>query len=498
MYQLHGFMVINSLVNNEYQETSVLGELSNYSRSFSREIAQYVDTTNAPGVRLMVFHAYLDNTPTPLSNELANEVLALGSWLANESLLHRVDGDKNTLSQKLVAEYQGRVKFLEVGKMIHDGKYYLPEYLVFKLESDKRENRYKVWFADDSFQHQYDKFEIDVIPQIPNVDDFHKGQEFVRQILTENTLGVLHERVNVAAARTPYTSIHSYKYDWINPDDPQDRIPTYWTCIIYGETGKNIDIIRGKMIDYVLSHSDYTRDQWEKILPDLFVPTEFYLSPVWTKFATENLQLQGGIHSPTIPYRFVIPWCKRTMHGYDDEHLQTHAAIFNTIFKSIAVIACGHKQNRLAPINFEEAWPQYINVYTTSRDFNRINQRTRKFIMFMNELLLEAERMTPDTEIPQEMTRVKRGEMWYVTKAFENVTYLMPLRYNFLAEIAENVDNTHITFPVVHSNGVDETTSDESVFSIRDYTTRVREAVEAGDPVIHQGRPTTAPVTLGN
>lgn len=491
MYQLHGFIVINALIDNKLQAgkevIAPLGELSPYSSSFSREVGKYVDP-NSPGVRLMTFYSVEDGNKVPLSQQLANEVLQLASWLANESLLNRITADKDVLQQMLGVQYQGRIQLLEIGKLVTDGKYWLPQYLTFKLVSDTRENRYKIWFSDDAFQHQYDKFEIEVVPQIEVVDDYHKGQAFVRQILTENTVDILHQRTNRIANRTPYTSIVTYKYDWVNPDDKKDIIPTYWTVIIYGEAGQNSDVIRDLLADYVLKNSDYGRDQWENLIPDLFIPTEFYLSPLWTKFATENLQLQGGIHSPVVPYREIIPWAQKTMFGYEKAHLDKYVVTFGTIFKSIAIIACGHKKNRLAPINFEKAWPDYVNVYTNSRDFSRVSPEAQEFIMFLNELLVEAERMTPDTEIPFEMTRVKRGEMYYVTKNLNGVVYLMPLRYNFLKEIAKQT-SSKITLPAVNTVGQTASQVDESTASVINYTPFIGTSEL---PAYHRGRPTSA------
>lgn len=450
MYQLHAFMVINSLIDNELDTISKLGELSYMSRSYSREIGVYTND-NYDQVRLMTFYSMNDNVKTPLTKELANHVLALGNWLTTESLVNRIDADRVAFIQKLNEEYKGRITLKQVGKMVTNGKYYLPEYITFSLTADTRENTYRIWFSDDAFRTQYDKYEIEVIPQIVNVDDYHKGYTKVSQTLTEHTVKKLHDRVNERADGHPYTYIVTNIYDYINPDDKSMKLPTSWTVIIYGEHGNNSDVIRESIADHVLKNSDFSRAEWEKIIPDLFIPTEFYLCPFWTRFATENLQLKGGIYSPTVPYRDIIPFAERTMFGYNKAHLEKCVSVLSSTYKSIALIACGHEKNRLTSNKFEEAWADYCNIYSTSRDFNRISPETQEFILVMNKLLLETETMTPDSEVPLTFSRVKRGEMYYLSKEHNGVSYLMPLRWNFLTEI--NVESNIISVPGVSNTG---------------------------------------------
>lgn len=487
MYQLHGFMVINGLIDNELNHVSPLGELSPKSRSFSREIGIY-SHPDYDTVRLFTFYSASDDKPLPLETDLANTILAFGEWFARQSLTNQLDNNRRNVVQLLSAEYAGRMTFLQVGKMVQSGDYWMPEYVTFTLAQDTRKNRYKIWFADSAFRAQYDKYEIEVIPPIVNVDDFHKSVDVVKQTLTDHTLEELHTRVNRKANEKPYTYIITNQYNWINPNDSREKIPTHWTVIIYGEAGKNADVIREKIAEYVLANSDYTQQDWERIMPDLFIPTEFYLCPVWTKFATPNLQAKGGIYSPVLPYREILPFAKNTMFGYKEEKLIENMVTFGTIYKSVAMVACGHERNNLVSSKFEEVWPEYCNIYTTTRDFNRISPETQEFILFMNTLMVEAETLTPDGETLQEFTRVTRGQLYYVTGRHKGVTYLMPLRWNFLNQLDHTPSNS-VVLPTLNPNGsntgrLDEE-SDNRTRDVLDLTPSIGK-----DPSYRRGRPT--------
>lgn len=453
MYQLYGFMVINSLIDNALDRVSKIGELSDISRTFSSEIGVYSDE-HLTDVRLHTFYSFEDDVKVPLKSDLAREVMVLGQWVAQQAITNRIIDNRDAFIQTLKAEFKDKIKLDHVGKIITDGRYFIPERIEFSLLADTRENRYHIWFVDESFQTQYDKFELKIIPQLQNVDDFFKSPDKVKRALTENMNEQMvkrDERVNEIANSHPYTMLLSYNYDWYNPEKKDDIVPSLWTVLLYGKAANNADLIKETISSYVLSQSDYDRTRWEKLLPDLFIPTEFYLCPTWTKFSTPNLQTRGGLHSPIVPYREVIPWALKTMYGYEEKHLMEHAVVFDSIFKSIGVVACGHKQNRLAPVEFEKLWPEYANIYTTSLDFNRLSPETQDFIMLMNEMFVQAETFTPTSEIPKGYTRVKRGEYYYLTRNMNGITYIVPLRWNFINEIA--LTDSAISLPTVNPTG---------------------------------------------
>lgn len=454
MYQLNAFMVINDLIDNTLNTTSVLGELSQNSYSFTREVGYYTNDKYKE-VRLITFYSFEDKVKTPLTQALADELLKLGNWLAEQSTSSAINDNRGAFVQMLTANYREKLNITNVGKMVSNGTYWLPEYITFSLIADTRENEYRIWFSDAAFQTQYDKFEIEVVAPFVNVDDFHKGADYVKSYLTNRKGSIvpeLHNRINKKANEKPYTYLVSYQYGYINPDDKTDITPTVWTAIVYGEHGNNIDVIRQAFEDYALANSTYSQPDWERILPDLFIPTEFYIVPYWKQFATENKQVKGGIYSPVVSYAKMVEWAKESMYGYEEAHIQKNLSTFGTIYKSMAVLACGNARNRLVSAKFEEAWPEYCNIYTTSRDFGRISPDAQEFIMVLCALLLEAETTTQESPVPKDMSRIKRGEKYYLARNLNGVSYLVPIRWNWNAEISVERPSV-ITIPVVNNTG---------------------------------------------
>ena len=171
MYQLNAFMVINDLIDNTLNTTSVLGELSQNSYSFTREVGYYSNELYKE-VRLITFYSFEDGVKKPLPQNLADELLQLGNWLAEQSISRQITENRSAFIQSLTANYQSKLEIKNVGKMVTNGTYYLPEYITFSLVTDTRENLYRIWFSDEAFQNQYDNYEIEVVAPFANVDDF--------------------------------------------------------------------------------------------------------------------------------------------------------------------------------------------------------------------------------------------------------------------------------------------------------------------------------------
>lgn len=493
MYIFKGFITINSLVDNTVDVISPIGELSPYSRSYSRELAYYTHDQH-DNVRLVSFYAFDGQQRLPLSNALAKEVLAVADFISRKALLQETNENVNEFKQMLIAEQQGNINVKSVGRMVGNGRYWLPQYIEFSADFDTRENNYTLWFADEAFQTQYDKYEYEIIPPLTAVDDMFRTANEVTTALTEHMserVVKLHQRVNTIANEKPYTAIVSKTFDWVNQNNEKDRVPSIWTIIVYGRAGNNNDRIRDALIDYILKNSDRNREDWERTLPDLFVPTEFYISPFWTRFATENLQLKGGIYSSQVPFRDVLPWMEETMYGYKQEHLIRKGVVVATIYKAMMLAVCGSPKNRLLPVEFELAWPEYCNIYTTSRDFNRISPETQDFIMFLNTMLLESETVTPESNVLEGYSLVQRGPLYYLQGSLNSVNYLVPIRYNFLEQISSS-EYTPIRLPTINNTG-DSSEGNDRVNDIINMTAHVTSGLRGRKPTVMNDAGITAP-----
>lgn len=436
MYQLRGFVPINAFTDNTPDKIAVIGELSPLSRSFSRDVLWYrVD--ESPSVTLAAFNSDRDGKDVKVDVVYQTLILNMSHWLFEQSIAGELSKDTNVLLQALQAQFSKRAKVLDVGEVITNGRYWFPTSITVKaLESDNEDNRLKVWYADESFKREYDLFTHVVAPPFDNIDDFFLPAATVIARIQAINAENHNKQISKYRGDFPETELITTNYDFISPLDPDDAYPVPWSVYDYGLAGLSADAIRDSIVDYIKANSKHTIDEWEKIFPDLFTPTEFYIIPYWDRYSLPDNQLQAGFYSPTIPLRSQLKTAKKYAFGaaYTDKFMQDNLAVSGNLYRSLQFLSIGHPKNRHAPTKFEELWPKYALISTTSLDFGRIDPLTREFMFRLTELLQAAEIATPYTEIPKGMTRVNRNGVIYMTTVFNRVQYVIPAKQNFVSE----------------------------------------------------------------
>lgn len=431
MYSLKGFINIGLLTDNTVGVVAPLGELSTRSRTYSREIGGYVHSS-APDVKLITFSSKRQNVGlVPVSNEYAQHVLAVAQWVYNEAIAGAITNNAAQFLSAIGAEFEATAEGFSCGEMVTDGRYWMPEYLLWSFKGAGEENYLKIWFSDAAFQRQYDEYEIIVVPPVHNLDDLFQDKETVEAKLRESdTLDKLMDRVAEATGGEPYTYLRTIKIDWHDQFNPDNVLPTHWTVAIYGKAGDTIDNIKRALMEYVLENSNRPRDDWVVILPDLFRVTEFIIVPLWHQYSVPNQTLVAGIYSPVGRIRDLVtkalPYCK----GYEEAHVARMACYTTFVYKSLGLVIVPGPENREAVSSFEQTFPDYMTIPTTHLDFNRMSPRTQNWVLLMYEMLKQAETMTEFSDLPIGLGRLKREGVLYVTATYEDVNYLVVAKSN--------------------------------------------------------------------
>lgn len=429
MYVFKGFALHELLQNNAVGIINPIGELSTHSLTYSREKGMYVSAA-APNISLVSFQSTQDGAQVPVDFLVANKILDICNWVYTKTLSTGgpLFGDE-LLAQLLVA-FQTTATDFKCGAIVNDGARYAPEWVSWKL-TGYGDNFVRVWFSDPSFRAQYDEFSMTVIPPIDNLDDFFLFGTVVEDLLKSRSYSQSMEMIQAAKMTVPETIVRAETYDYHDPLVPSHLVPTNWSLLIYGQAGNNIDSIKDALVEYILTHSTHTRDEWIKILPDLFKRTEFTIVPLWDQFAIPNRILEAGIYSPIANVPRSIAIITRIASGYPGSHINANMSIMGNPYKSLAVIAVGGPENRDDKFKLGDVFPDYISVSSTSHDFNRMSAMTKAWVEILDRLIITAESMTEFTDIPKDMTRLKRNGTLYAVRTYLNVQYLVAAKANF-------------------------------------------------------------------
>lgn len=436
-YSLHGFVKINNLIDNRYKEVSIIGELSEISKTFAIDKGYYTLTDNAK-IQLISFRSKLnDNDNVPVPSFVIENCIELSTWISDQAQNGHFINVHDNVRQAINANWRNRLSDIRIGKLVKgNNSIYIPEWIEFSIKNDTQPNKIKLWFVDESFKQQYPYYEIAVFPPITgDLDVFFNDVNEVRDLhvkVTESGMKNVHDRINtyVLENKCPGTVIKTFDYEFIGGNGNRYLFP--WTVVIHGSINENLDIIKESLIDYILKHSKHTRTDWERIFPDLFVPTEFIFAPFWNNYSIPNKQLIAGMFSPMVSLSEIEKHIKPVYPGYSMTHLKAFSQVGSNLYKSISFTVCGHVSNRLTTAKFTDKWPQYALVRSVSEDINRVSVDTQKLLRHLAELFHYSDEYQLNDNLPEHITKVDRNGIIYLAVNIDRIQYLMVTRYNYL------------------------------------------------------------------
>lgn len=426
MYNLKGFYGYPALVSNVPNTVAKFGELSDNSLTYAKDKTFHTGTS-APNVVFISFHSVKEENVIDVAGEYKNTVLKLGEFIYQQSIAGTIGSSPSVLRQLVMAEFNGIISSFDSGNMLTNNQIWMPEWIQFTLITDNDPNVIQIWIADESFQAQYDEYVIEIVHPIVPFDDFFKDPLVVKQLLDEYDLVEKLEEVQSERGDYPYTKQRAFMFEYHNPRDNTIRFPAYWIAIVYGEAGNNPDLIKDKIAAELLAGSVHTREEWETILPDLFLTTEFIFTPFWNQYAIEESDQRAGIYSPTVDYRKRLPLIRRTARGpgYNQTHVDNKFELSANIYKSISFSVLGNPQNRDGKTQFSQMFPDYFIVTNDSGDINRASPTTIEWMLLFSRLLKAAEAMTRYSSVPSGVSRMVRDGVVYASAYYKNVNYMV-------------------------------------------------------------------------
>jgi hypothetical protein len=427
MYTLKGFLTFSPLINNDPDQVAMFGEISPNSLTYAKDKTFHTIDT-ATQTTLIAFHSVRNESAVDVPITSSTNALKLGQFILSQSLAGTLPSDPYVFRQLLMAEFNGYINDLLCGEIKSNGVQQLPEWIQYTdLTLTEEPSTVTLWMSDESFANQYDEFSIEVIPPLVPVDDFFKDPLAVKLLLDDYNLVEKIEEVQQRRGKYPYTLQQALRYDYQNPADTSFKVPTYWLVVVYGQAGNNPDLIKEAIVEYVLDNSTHTREEWITVLPDLFLTTEFVITPLWPNYSVPNAQFQAGIHSPIIDHRKGVALLKLATKGgnYTPAWIDAQCEFATMLYKSLAFGIVGNPENRLGVVRFSTKFPDYMLVTNDSADANRMSPETAEWISKFSALVKTAETFTRYSNVPVGMSRVIRGGIVYVSAFYKNVNYLV-------------------------------------------------------------------------
>ncbi len=425
MHLVKGFITSPTFINNTVGMVSKIGELSKDSLTYAKETGIY-SNKDVSDVTLYTFKATDDGLPIVLPLTMSNELLDLGGFIYANCLNQHFTPNEVLVKNIIQVEFAERIENLNIGNVIGDGDFWIPEWVSFKLPNF--ENYIKFWLVDTSFSTQYDETEYKIIPPIANLDLFFSPRADVERYLAENSFTNMVTKVGEIADKEPYTILNASEFNWVNPLLESDVLNTPWLVLVYGRYGDNIDLIKNTLIEWVLANSTHTKEEWIDLIPDLFKVNEFIIAPFWHQFAIPNQTVQAGFNSPMVDLNDLTTVtdlvCKGV--GYDSMQIITgNTVVCPSPIRNLAFSATGNNLNKATITTLKDIIPDFINVPLSSIDFSRMKLPTQNWVNMFINLLIVADGVKDGIVEVLGYQKVTRNGIVYVNKTFDSVNYLM-------------------------------------------------------------------------
>lgn len=434
MYLLRGFVPYTLLSDNVPGVTNEIGELSVYSRTYTKQRAIFADPAINSNIRLVAFTTENDGVVEDPSIEMQQHVLKIAAFTYNLTisrptiLLELAD-----FHTALMDNHAASIENLRIGKVVTDGRFYMPEWLEWSMKGQP-DNYIKIWFSDEAFRLQFPDFEIVVTPPFLPVDDFFKPADQVKKLLASRDVTQIAQDLQNAKKGHPETFIRIDQFDYIDPRNDKNIIPTAWGILIYGLGGNNLDAIKQALQDFILANSNHPREDWVKILPDIFKRTEFIFSPIWDKYSIPNKKLEKGIYRPIFNFNEALDYTTEQIPSYPETHIKRHIEGFSFPHRSLSMTAIGNIENKDNIYRITEVFPDWINVSSTHHDFARMSSRTQKFHLLLADMVHHAETFVEYDAIPEGMMKVKRDDKLFLSATYEKFNYMVLCKSSVVTE----------------------------------------------------------------
>jgi hypothetical protein len=144
--------------------------------------------------------------------------------------------------------------------------------------------------------------------------------------------------------------------------------------------------------------------------------------------AMDNMVTQSGIYSPVIDPRDTIGFAVTRIKFYPEKYIRDNVLVLTHPYKCIQIVVISGTDNVGDDRSFLTKYPDYINVQSTSIDFNRMSAKTTNMLTILEEMLVLAESITLLTTIPAKFRRIRRDGDTYLSSIIDNIQHLVLIR----------------------------------------------------------------------
>lgn len=425
--ELRGFVEIPSFVSNVKDQVSAIGELSNFSRTFSRDQQQFSDPAKDVS-ELVVFGNKDTGTDVPVDPTVTARILDI----FEASFADYVAGTPYTV--QVETSFPDLTNIESGAQVTHLGKF-LVEWLSFDMVVGADTVNVKVWLSDLNFRAEYTDYEIVVLPPAASVSDFYS--DYNTAVNAKDTYGLQDRFTAIGAAQDGAiaTEHKLLSLKWIDPLDPTKTFNTEWTIVGYGANAFAYENMLEAIRLYLTANSVYTVTQWVEFFPELINVDIFYVFPQWDRTALPSSPSSDALYSTGYMYDVGMDNLRKILTVPTLNTLKPVTDIISTSYKSLCVALVGKETNSIEKQRFLKYYYDYTVLPINDININRLRAITQSVMTKLETLYIQAEADTGSNTLPSNMVRSTYGTGTFIELTENNIIFRVCTKLSYLETI---------------------------------------------------------------
>ncbi len=421
---IKAFVELNSVLSNARGEVASIGELSDISKTFSRE-KQFFSSAVSTGVSLVVFYAQKGGTDISLTQAQADTLLSVAKDL-------EVNYDGSTTAKSYIEATNPTFTQVIAGDPLTYKGITIPENIEYVFDDAGESTRVQIWFQDTKFKADYDQYEVKIVPPIQPVMSLYSPYATVLPVMTAITPIVLSQQESVIRGDEPYTHRRVYELRWNDPSDKTKAVTTYWTSLGYGPDTYRVDIILEAIRKYLTDNSPYTITQWREYLPDILAVENFAFLPFWDKTA---LSVGGGtihaIFSPVIKVKGQGNTAVKFLSNRTPDGIEEKAEVVPQVWNGLTSLVVPGLTNPEDKECFSVSYPDYALLAANDQNLSRLSLTTRTAIEAMERIAIVADDWKPGDTLSASLSLSQVGNAWFIEQIVNGMAIKYLTRYSY-------------------------------------------------------------------
>lgn len=374
-----------------------------------------------------------------MPQNLAEVQIGLGNWIYDQAKKGNITNSSAQCLNLLKANFTNNITIEAVGDMATDNTIFMPSYVRGVHKVGDEDHEFYIWFADAYFQRQFPRVQFTIVHPLPieEMDTLMtmNFKQMAARIALE-TPDVIEDRTHRLTNQSehPFTERRVVAFDVVDPIN-NEVVKMYWRYLSYGNSEDSEDQLFEQIIDEILSHSKYSREEWEDKIPDLFNPIEHYVIPYFQDTGLTNKVNGAKTYSPIVDVEKInTPIDVYIKPFMSEAHVIKSMQVLTFLYKSLKAAFVAKEKIRVGLEKVSVMYPDYQLIPATDSDFDLMSSTTSEFILQMENLFAAAETVTPNSLPPTGISRIIRNGKVCVTRRVGKAKFVVVTRWQYIED----------------------------------------------------------------